>query len=107
MHARTNTNLPTLTQNGVSAWYAFGLWVNLVVIAVGVISTAIALILERAAKTAPGVGLLIGGLALAAFALRQADVALRRVDGVVPTVEPTTSIRAVSASQRTSATVML
>jgi len=82
MDSRRNTYLPSSPHNGLRAWYAFGFWLNLVLIAAGVISTGAALVLERAAPTAPGVGLLIGGGALAVLAWRRAGLALRRVEGV-------------------------
>ena len=65
--------------NSRRAWYAFGLWLRVVIIGVGVVATGFAHLFDRTATVASALAWLIGGGVVAAFARYRASAALGRV----------------------------
>jgi hypothetical protein len=79
MDSRSNTIEPVLHYPARGAWYAFGLWLRLVIVGLGMLATGVALLLERTSSPAPGLAWLVGGGAFAAFSWRRCQTALARL----------------------------
>jgi hypothetical protein len=79
MDSRSNSIESVLPQTVRSAWYAFGLWLRLVIVGLGMLATGVALLLERFSSPAPGLAWLVGGGAFAAFSWRRCQTALARL----------------------------
>ena len=76
----SKTTRPVLHYPSRDAWYAFGLWLRVGIVAAGLLATGVAHLLERIDAPAPALGWLIGGGALTAFAWHRARAALSRLD---------------------------
>ena len=80
MESQLSSLRPVLHSRDRRAWYAFGLWLRVVLVGLGVMASGVALLLERSTGFTPASACLIGGGVLAAFASRRAGAALKRVD---------------------------
>jgi hypothetical protein len=80
MNSRANTSLSAPELADRRAWYAFGLWLRVAIVGMGMLVTGVALLLERMYAPTSGLVWLIGGGALAALAWHRARAALNRLN---------------------------
>jgi hypothetical protein len=79
MNSRSNSTELVLRHSERRDWYAFGLWLNVVVVGVGAMATGIALLLDSTYSPASTIVWLIGGGAVAVLAWRRSRTALLRL----------------------------
>jgi len=79
MEYGSNVTESVLDHAARNAWYAFGLWLHVVIVGVGILATGVALLLDRIHPPTSALAWLVGGGALAALAWRNSRMALRRI----------------------------
>jgi hypothetical protein len=80
MNIRANRYMNVLPPTLRPAWVAFGIWLRVVMVGVGVIATAAGLLIERHGSSAKALVLLAAGSALTALAWHRTGRALDRVN---------------------------
>ena len=100
MDSRSNSTKPVLCYTERHEWYAFGLWLQVVVVGVGAMATGIALLLDSIYSPAPAVVWLIGGGAVAALAWHRSRTALLRLHHADEIAERTESTGNLHAGRR-------
>ena len=87
MDSRSNGTKPVLHRTTPIAWYAFGFWLQVVIVGLGMLATGVALLIDRPhAPSSAVVWLTIGGV-LAALAWHRSRTALRRLHRAEETPE--------------------
>jgi len=79
MDYRSNSATPILFRTVRNSWYVFGLWLQFVIVGVGMLATGVALLVGRVHQPAAALVWLIGGGAVTAFAWRNSAAALGRL----------------------------
>jgi hypothetical protein len=100
MNIRTTRYVNTLPTPLRPAWIAFGIWLRVVIVGVGVLATAVGLLLERNGAPAKALLLLAAGAALTALAWHRTSRALRRITCATASTDPTPAEKPFAASER-------